>query len=984
MKKILITLLVLAGLSIAVRASHEWDGGRTLPVHRIPLRDEKDQVIYPENDYAAPFSARFTCGACHDYAKISRGWHFNPVKSAEDRKGEPWVLVDEKSGTQIPVSERGWQGTWTSEELGMTGWDFVMNFGRHMPGGSFGEPEVIDSDPVARWRVSGKLEINCLACHNASKCQDMTEWVKQVARENFRWAATAASGLGDVNGTASRLPPSWIPSDGFNPDDMFYRVPPTIEYKQSLFDSKHRAFLDISKPSDSRCLYCHSVAVVGVKAEDLAGDIHSVSGMACAKCHRNGMDHEISRGDEGTHSCKGCHLGDENAEGVARLGGTYGAPKPEHKGLPPIHLEKLACTTCHSGTWPAGAPVQVRTSRINRLGIHGRAQWFTEAPVIVEPVFMKNSEGAIAPHRMMWPSFWAKIDGAKVQPLKAEEISESLADILDPSTGVGNILGKLGNVRDSSGNNYGIPVFVTGGKVYERNLDGGLSLTEYKGSADGSHFGYVISNKVEAIAVPYDVSQDGAFYYLDADVQSHVRQMLEELGSLTESEETEMVWILDGKMHKMVDNKYEEVPKEEADKMVKAAKEAEEKLNKAAEEAQIVVIDGTQFYRKGTNERIYSTKAEPRLKELKDLSKELKDAGTAVSQLQFIGDKVYRRTVERNVVISDTELGPKKGSIWGWVKDGKLMPLIPEHTASIIADTVTNGDIVLSEEQVATALGRLGNGYGYVAMGKLFTVDGSGKLAAASNDAAMPVSWPLGHDVRPASQSLGVVKCKDCHTADSAFFFGAVAAQGPLRTDKGTVTPMNEFMDVSGGFHRLFGLTFLVRPLFKLFLVGMTAIAGLVLLAYILLGVSRLTETISLPIIEKAAMVFGCLSAIVLTLTGFCTAVCIGRPLSGFALLIHTVTGALFALCIAVLAVLRAGSSKLTGEDKGRFTTVQKVCFWVIIACGIVLVKTVLAAMLPILASHYQHELMLAHRMAALIVLVAAVLYGLQAKKSAK
>jgi hypothetical protein len=54
-----------------------WDGSRTTPAHLIPLHDENDEPIIPTETNPLPFSARYTCGPCHEYdrsveASISR------------------------------------------------------------------------------------------------------------------------------------------------------------------------------------------------------------------------------------------------------------------------------------------------------------------------------------------------------------------------------------------------------------------------------------------------------------------------------------------------------------------------------------------------------------------------------------------------------------------------------------------------------------------------------------------------------------------------------------------------------------------------------------------------------------------------------------------------------------------------------------------------------------------------------------------------
>ena len=144
---------------------------------------------------------------------IQTGWHFSSEGDLEGRATEPWVMVDEKSGTHVAdFSPCGAAGTWAPEHLGMVGLGLhqavrASHAWRRGPG----EGERAAADPDSRWTVSGDLEINCFVCHNTGPHQDMTEWVKQIARENFRWAATAAACLGEVSGMA-RAPASHLES----------------------------------------------------------------------------------------------------------------------------------------------------------------------------------------------------------------------------------------------------------------------------------------------------------------------------------------------------------------------------------------------------------------------------------------------------------------------------------------------------------------------------------------------------------------------------------------------------------------------------------------------------------------------------------------------------------------------------------------------------------------------------------------------------
>ncbi|MCK4565023.1 MAG: hypothetical protein KAU94_10170, partial [Verrucomicrobia bacterium] len=256
-------ILPILGTAVSVFANH-FDGSRTLPVHRIPLAAEDGQTIISTVPNTMPFSARMTCGACHDYEAIHGGTHFGGA--GEGRATEPWIMVDEKSGTQVPT-----------ERMNLSAWEFTKRFGSHLPGGGVSDPVDKLADPDARWEISGGLEMNCLACHNNSHRQDMTEWAKQIGRENFRWAATAASGMGEVGGMASRLPDWWNVYMGENPDDQVFAVPPSVDYDPAQFDSKHRMWFDIGKPQDNNCLHCHSAHPVGAQRLDVPGDVHAAA-----------------------------------------------------------------------------------------------------------------------------------------------------------------------------------------------------------------------------------------------------------------------------------------------------------------------------------------------------------------------------------------------------------------------------------------------------------------------------------------------------------------------------------------------------------------------------------------------------------------------------------------------------------------------------------------------------------------------------------
>ncbi len=735
-----------------------WNGDRTVPVHLLPLRDESDELIVPTETDPRPYSARFTCGPCHDYATVRGGWHFSALTADKSgRPGEPWLLSDPRTGTVLPLSYRAWPGSYDPDALGLTAWDFTLLFGRHLPGGGPAEPsdEEALAHPEARWNVSGKAEANCLACHNRSGRQDHSEWAKQVLRENLRWAATAAGGIGEVGGMASRLKETWDITDGPNLDDHEWAVAPFVTYRTVDFDSKHRYFFDIIyPPADERCLACHSVSPKDAAQWSADADVHTAAGLKCADCHRNDLGHAIVRGYEGeaaetgdrsagAFTCRGCHLG-ENAEGEKTVvPGRLGAPYPKHTGIPLVHFKRLSCTVCHSGPKPNEDFTRVRTSRANRLGIYGVATWSTDVPAIVEPVYQKGGDHKIGPNRLVWPAFWGKKSGKTVTPLLPEVVDKIAGDILKPEERLSLTLVALSQALAEDE----IPVLVSGKFVFAPNVDGGIDAAEEAGAkADRAVFwGLRAGQEVRPLAPDFDPAAEDK----DPEIETRFQSYLQALGTVA---------------------------------------------GRPGEPA--IVIRKTLY-----------------------------------------------RFVDGFLDISEApaELAGAAGP--GWLVEGKLVPLAPDFDVRTVT-AKAGTEQTLTEEQVGLVLEALSKMTGdseavYISGGRMFHRAKDGTLGAAASPAAAPVVWPLAHDVRPAQQSLGWKGCTDCHSGGSDFFFGRIKGTGPLLTKRIETRSASSFMGLGGLFQRVFGLSFIVRPAFKLVLGIAAFIAGALLVIAGLVALGR-------------------------------------------------------------------------------------------------------------------------------------------------
>jgi len=512
-------LVVALGLAASEVAADESGSGlletdsRMPHVHRLTLYDHDGAAIDPTQDNAPPYSPRMTCGKCHPYDRIAGGWHFNEPRPGAHggRPGEPWLLIDSATGTVLPLSGRGWSGTFAPETVGLSDWQFALRLGRHLPGGGYGEPPEERrrvAPEAARWRVSGALEIDCLVCHAATPAHDPAERARQVEAQNFRWAPTVAAGLAVVRGEARKAPDDWdpdAPPDLDRPD----RRGPRLVYDRTKFDPDHRVLFDLTRrPPTERCYFCHTVREAGVAAagELLAlRDVHLAAGLTCTDCHRNGLDHHIVRGygaaaaperellaANAALSCEGCHLG--TVDGVPLgpgVAGTHGAPYPQHRGLPPVHFEKMTCTACHSGPWPDLAARRFQTALAHGLGLASRERRDGDPPLVVAPIFGRNAQGRIEPQRMVRPAYWARLDGDRIRPLLPEVVRKlagpalprpaKSADGLPPppltDAQIAAVLGALGRVQGAAGA-AGVPVYVRDGRLYRLNEDGALTSTE--------------------------------------------------------------------------------------------------------------------------------------------------------------------------------------------------------------------------------------------------------------------------------------------------------------------------------------------------------------------------------------------------------------------------------------------------------------------------------------------------------------------------
>jgi len=147
----------------------------------------------------------------------------------------------------------------------------------------------------------------------------------------------------------------------------------------------------------------------------------------------------------------------------------------------------------------------------------------------------------------------------------------------------------------------------------------------------------------------------------------------------------------------------------------------------------------------------------------------------------------------------------------------------------------------LTAEQIAAVLVRLEEGLGdgkeavYVRRGVAYRLTEVGEIEIFERDgwpADSAYTWPLGHDVRPAAQSLGVGGCLDCHAGDAAFTFGSISPETAAQLERPPLEFMFELRGESRLLSSIWASSFAQRFWFKFVCFACVVVLGAVLYVY--------------------------------------------------------------------------------------------------------------------------------------------------------
>lgn len=135
---------------------------------------------------------------------------------------------------------------------------------------------------------------------------------------------------------------------------------------------------------------------------------------------------------------------------------------------------------------------------------------------------------------------------------------------------------------------------------------------------------------------------------------------------------------------------------------------------------------------------------------------------------------------------------------------------------------------------------------------------------------------------------------------------------------------------------------------------------------------------------------------LVLAITGFYPSLILGEHISGYPVMIHATFAPVFAVCLAVLAVMWARSCRFVRGDWPWFERLvqrvtltsgdgapssstglgQKIAFWLIVVLSLPLILSIVLSMFPFFGTHWQELLLSMHGFIAILFSLVAIVHA--------
>jgi len=148
-----------------------------------------------------------------------------------------------------------------------------------------------------------------------------------------------------------------------------------------------------------------------------------------------------------------------------------------------------------------------------------------------------------------------------------------------------------------------------------------------------------------------------------------------------------------------------------------------------------------------------------------------------------------------------------------------------------------------------------------------------------------------------------------------------------------------------------------------------------------------------LDILKKLVCLLTLLCFVVLAVNGFYPSLILGKPISGYWLMLQVTAGVVFACCLAVLTLMWAhhyrfnendwqrlqhllrretASKKLPSE---RFRLGQKIAFWLIVLLALPVILSIVLSMFTLFGTGAQEFLLQLHRYSVLLLALFAIVH---------
>lgn len=150
-------------------------------------------------------------------------------------------------------------------------------------------------------------------------------------------------------------------------------------------------------------------------------------------------------------------------------------------------------------------------------------------------------------------------------------------------------------------------------------------------------------------------------------------------------------------------------------------------------------------------------------------------------------------------------------------------------------------------------------------------------------------------------------------------------------------------------------------------------------------------------VLRKLVYLLALLCFVVLAVTGFYPTIILGEHISGYLVMVHATFAPIFAICLAVLAVMWARNGcfaqgdwpwfgrivervtlvKSSGEETNYQSPClgQKITFWLIIFLALPLILSIIASMYTLFGTYWQELLLAIHRYTALVFALVVIVH---------